>query len=201
MDDDPATNSTQPVYSGAQRPRLWQSAAILLSLPAIAGCLLLGVLVFCTTLGLLALIGQQAQLAESGPIVAAFMTAMEAHDVESAYDLLSTRARLSISRADLETMLDGDFNVLFDGYERVDIVEGTIAFKTDTDDAAPQGWVAQVGGSVYYTDGSIGTFEATLELDGDTWRLHGIQVTVPPDKLSQNPFLVAGQQAEGVRPC
>lgn len=188
MDNYHASTMAQPAASGSPGLWIWQAATVLLSLPAAVGCLLTVALAACAALTVMAVVATQEQVGQAEPVIDEFMTAMAARDVDSAYALLSTRSRRSASPQDLESLLAGSNFGRFEGYQRIGELVGIVAYISNTDELAPQGWVAQISGSVYYADGTIGNFDATLEREGDTWWLYGIYVFVPQEKLTEGAF-------------
>ena len=149
---------------------------------------LIASLCLCSVL-CVALLGTGAfkALSERGNVEQAvdeFMQAMAEKDTDTAYALFSARAQRQTNLSDLEKLLEGNNYVLFDGYQSatVETINLSAAFNTNPD--LPQGTVANVTGTIAYTDGFTGRFEAVLEQAGDEWRLFNINITVPPDKFS-----------------
>ena len=116
-------------------------------------------------------------------VIDEFMRAMMARDVEAAYGLFSTRAQRQTPISSVEEMAEGGNYPLFEGYQStsVDNIEITVGFNTDQD--LPQGTVAEITGSLVYEGGFTGTVTAVLEQENNKWRLHNINITVPPDKF------------------
>ncbi len=112
-----------------------------------------------------------------------FMKAMEKKDTEEAYSHFSTRVKRKLQISAIEEMISEANYALFDEYEKVEIqnINLTNAFNTNPD--APQGKVAKVNGIVTYKNDYTGSFQATLEQEDKGWRLHFINVTVPPNKM------------------
>jgi len=124
--------------------------------------------------------------AEIKPVQAvldAYMKAMAARDVDSAYDLFSPRGQKAATLAKLREMLQGNNYVLFENYESLTIVNFNISAAANTDPNAPQGTVAKVEGKITYSDGFQGSFNGTLEKVDGTWKIYGIFITVPPNKI------------------
>jgi hypothetical protein len=124
---------------------------------------------------------------EQAPVEAVidnFMKAMVQKDTETAFSLFSTRARRQMDIKDLEKMLKGNNYALFDGYQSIQISNFNVSVAANTNPDQPQGKVAKVNGTVLYTGNISGSFDAVLEKEGNTWRLHGINITVPPDKIA-----------------
>lgn len=112
-----------------------------------------------------------------------FMRDMRAREIYKAFALFSTRAQRSVKVEDLSKMSQGNNFVLFDGYQSVTVRNLNVRTVVNADPQSPQGMVAQVDGVVEYDGGIRGRVEAVLEREGEEWRLHFINVTVPPDKL------------------
>ena len=112
------------------------------------------------------------------------MTNMSQEDAGAAYDQFSTRARRTVSLADLEDLLAGNNIALFSGYKSLEISTLTMTRAVNTDPDMPQGLVATVVAEIRYDDGYSGVLNATLEKEGDEWGVAGFHVNVPPDKIS-----------------
>jgi hypothetical protein len=116
-------------------------------------------------------------------VIDSFMRAMVERDTEKAFDLFSARARRQIKMASLEEMLAGNNYALFDGYQSTNIQNINITTAVNTNPDAPQGLVAKVNGIITYSGGITGSFNATLEKEGDQWALDAIYINVPPSKI------------------
>jgi hypothetical protein len=112
-----------------------------------------------------------------------YLNAMADQDARRAYALMSTRAKRYVPLADIEIGLQGNNYVVFEGYRSLEVIDFTITLSSDPDPDMPQGVVAEVQGMISYTDSFTGDFYAILEKEGDEWRIHGINVNVPPDKF------------------
>ncbi|MFT3890296.1 MAG: nuclear transport factor 2 family protein [Anaerolineales bacterium] len=152
----------------------------------IAGLVLvvcLGVCV-CVALGGGALGSVFKEQAPVKAVIDDFMKAMLQKDTEKAYSLFSARVRRQIDISELEKMIKGNNYILFEGYQSIEINNFKVSTSVNTNQNLPQGKVATVNGIVYYSGDIAGKFDAVLEKEGDTWRIHNINVTVPPDKLA-----------------
>lgn len=118
-------------------------------------------------------------------VISEFMQAMEEKNTDNAYALFSSRAQRQLDISEIEKMIEGNNFVLFEGYQSVEVLNINLTQAFNTDQDLPQGTVAKVDGTISYNDGFIGQFNAVLEKEGDVWRLHTINITVPPDKFSQ----------------
>lgn len=116
-------------------------------------------------------------------VIDEFMREMEEEDAAAAYALFSTRAQAQMPQSGLEEQLEGSNSVLWEGYESAELTQFAINMAFSTNPDAPQGTVAQVSGTVTYQEGVRGSFTAVLEEEGEEWRLHSINVTVPPSKI------------------
>jgi hypothetical protein len=176
MTDVPAQEpETNTVHISPPRRR-W---LIIIALVAVGICACVGVGVF--TLGS-TVMGISQEQAVITPIVDAFIQAMMARDTSRAYRLFSTRAQRQTAIADLEALTTGPNYVLFAGYQSVAIETTNLSTIANVDPNLPQGIVATVNGTITYADGVTGTVRATLEQEAGTWRLHAINITVPPSK-------------------
>jgi hypothetical protein len=167
---------TQPSFTPPRRRWL-----IIVALVAVSLCACVGVGVGVFTMGrtLMQVNQEQAMIT---PVLDEFMQAMAARDTNRAYRLFSTRAQRQTAIADLEALTTGPNYVLFDGYQTVVIDSTNLSSMANTDPNVPQGVVANVNGTITYAGGVAGTFRATLEKEEGTWRLHAINITVPPSK-------------------
>jgi hypothetical protein len=64
----------------------------------------------------------------------------------------------------------------FEDYQSLSVTGIHVAKSFNTDPKTPQGTVARASGAVAYQDGGTGVFQATLEKEGDQWRLLSLQV-------------------------
>jgi len=183
MNTDPVSDVVAPVPSAPGQPRTSRAVPILLGTAALAGCFLLAALIACVVIGAAATSSLETQQKEIEPVIDEFMTAMAARDTDRAYALFSARGQQQVSAADVSRLAQGNNYMLFDGYQSVELLDATVGVNSDSDVTAPQGLVAQVSGSIHYAAGFTGSFEAILEHEGESWRLYGIDVSVPPEKF------------------
>jgi hypothetical protein len=120
-------------------------------------------------------------------VIDEFMREMAAKDANKAYTLFSTRGKKSTPLADLQALLQGSNYELFRSYQSVTIANLYPHVTFSADPNMPRGTIAQVEGSVYYSDGFTGELVAVLEKEADQWCLFSIWVTVPPDKIGNRP--------------
>ena len=76
-------------------------------------------------------------------VLDAYMKAMAAKDVDSAYNLFSPRVQKVATPAKLREMLQGNNYVVFENYESLTIVNFNISTADNTNPDAPQGTVAR----------------------------------------------------------
>jgi hypothetical protein len=118
-------------------------------------------------------------------VVEEFMHAMAGKDTEAAYALFSTRAKRTASRSDLEDLLQDNNFLLFDGYTSAQVTDINLGTTVQTNPDLPQGIVAKVNGTIAYKGGFTGRFDAVLEQESKEWKLFGINITIPPEKLGK----------------
>jgi hypothetical protein len=152
---------------------------MIIALVAVGICACVGVGVFTVGRTFMGITQEQQTIA---PVIDEFMQTMVARDTNRAYRLFSTRAQRQTAIADLEALTTGPNYVLFDGYQSVAIDSTNLSTIANVDPDVAQGIVATINGTVTYADGIAGTVRATLEKEAGTWRLHAINITVPPSK-------------------
>lgn len=123
------------------------------------------------------------EMAPVESVLDAFMQDMETKDVESAYALFSPRVQRQMPVDDIQTMIDGNNFVLFDGYQSLSVEYLTLTAAVNTNPDTPQGTVAEANGFVEYSGGFTGNFSATLEKVDGKWMIYRIDIIVPPDKF------------------
>jgi hypothetical protein len=147
----------------------------------------LGIFAFCCLAALLSFIYSTViSVREKRPIeqvLDSYMYAMSVKSAEGAYALLSPRAKQQNSLRQIQELLEGNYFVLVKDYERVSISTWRVAATVNSDPLKPQGTVAIVSGTIYYRDGSTGTFNGILEKIDDEWRIYDVSVSVPPEKF------------------
>jgi hypothetical protein len=123
---------------------------------------------------------------ERAPIEAvldAYMKSMAAKDIEGAYALFSPRAQRQFASSDLQELTEGNNYYVFKGYLSLEIQNLNLNAAVNVNPDVPQGTVATITATVSYEDGFTGSMNAVLEKVDGAWMLHGINVTVPPDKF------------------
>lgn len=169
------SNVISPTPKGSNK-KLWIFAGIVVAVICI--CSVLCLVLLGTSFGKV--------MVEKAPVEAVlddFMVKMTAKDIESAYELFSPRVQRQISLENVQEMADGNNYVLFEGYQDLSVTNLNIGPAVNTNPDMPQGTVANVSGEISYSGGFVGHFEAILEKVERNWRLHYINVTVPPDKI------------------
>jgi hypothetical protein len=149
---------------------------------AAAVFLTLGTTVCCIAV----LVPSFSAFADMDEVVAAldtFMSRMVAKDVDSAYDMVSSGGRSSITRADLEELIDGGNYALFDGYQSLEVSGFNVRSGANANPAAPQGSWVEVNGTVHYVNGYTGSFNAIVQQENGEWLIHSFFVNIPPDKM------------------
>ena len=116
-------------------------------------------------------------------VIDEFMCAMVRKDTNAAYALFSTHAKRTASRSKLEELLQGNNFALFDGYKNAQITNMNLSTVFQTNSDLPQGIVAKVNGTITYEGGFMGRFDAILEQENKEWKLFGINITIPPEKM------------------
>jgi len=144
-------------------------------------CACIGVVAFSIGGGLVQSFTERPKV---GALLDELMQDMSQQDANAAYELLSTRARRTVSLADIGALLVGNNGKLFSGYQSLEIATLSIGSAVNSDPNVPQGTVATVVAEVSYDDGYKGTLNATLERQGEEWAVAGFHINVPPDKLS-----------------
>ncbi len=155
----------------------------------IIGALLVGLCCISVLVGIAGLIGTGVfKMMTEEPkveiVIDEYMRAMADQDANNAYTLFSTRAKRSVSLADIEIGLEGNNYLVFKDYQSLSVNNFNIGVNSDSNPDMPQGVVAHVDGMITYADGFTGDFAAVLEQEGDGWHLFGINVNVPPDKFN-----------------
>lgn len=180
--DPPATAITSAAPDVARKKR--RTRLILVSAGGTALCLCA---FLCAAAALWLLGSGGVRLAQERDSITAvvdqFMRVMEAEDAAAAYALFSARAQRQVPLSTLERDLAGSNHVLFEGYQSISLSQLSINAALTTDPDQPQGTVAKALGTVAYEGGFEGTFTAVLEEEDGQWRLHTINVTVPPAKV------------------
>jgi hypothetical protein len=113
-----------------------------------------------------------------------FMSAMDDKNTSKAYTFFSTRSKRTTPLADIEKLLEGNNNALFEGFRSATITSFYVTTASNADPDMPQGQVAELEGTISYAGGFTRDFTAVLELEEGEWRIFEIYVTVPPNKFN-----------------
>ncbi len=152
----------------------------------IAGFAIFVVILLCSALAVVVFVSIQGSIAaERTPIntvLDQFMKTMLAEDVQSAKALFSPSAQQQLSVDDFDKLIQLGDKVLFMGYSSISADNITLNKGINTNPNTPQGTYAEVTGSVYYDDGSVGSFSAVLEKVDGKWMLYNININVPVQK-------------------
>lgn len=163
--------SYRPAKEETMRTRRW----------LIPGAIVAGIMVLCACLSGICLITASitaVQVTEECLALAdTFMTAMAVGDTGEAYSLFSADAQRDVTTEQLQSMIDGPFLVLFEGYEEL----GMDGYYVNFDTAI--GLNIELSGPVYYQDGTVGSFEATFQRFSGDWWLYYIEVNVPQQRI------------------
>ena len=107
-----------------------------------------------------------------------FMAAMANTDSKRAYDFFSNRAKIEVSLAKVNSLLQGDSGRLFVGYRRAEIKYVDISLQPTSASDYPQSVFASVYGTIAYETEPLVEFDALLERENDQWKLHSITIDV-----------------------
>lgn len=109
-------------------------------------------------------------------VVNNYFRLMKNQDIEGAYELFSLRARQTIPQSDLEKLARPPNDYLFSDFEKAAVLHIQIQYTSGRT-------LAHVRGTANFSNGIVGTFQGTLEREGDDWRILSMNVFVPPSKL------------------
>jgi len=152
------------------------------------GVLLIGAII-CLVTGSLGVGNVNAEKASVESVLDSYMKSMVSKEIESAYALFSPRSQRQIPISEIQELVDGNYYILFDGYQNLSVQNINLTVSANTNPDLPQGSVATVNGIINFEGGFQGTFRATLEKVDGKWLLAGINITVPPDKFQLSPGL------------
>ncbi len=134
--------------------------------------------------GIQSFMGENARRDEAGETIDRFMNLMKDHHEEEAYNLFSIVARQETSLEDLKKMNNGSGYNLVQGYRRIEVKSFQLNLPSISVSGPPRGRTATVTGQILYNQHESGQFEATLEEEGDDWKLLGINISPVPDWIS-----------------
>lgn len=182
----PSEPSLPGFQPDARLPRKKARRTLWIVLGSVVGVILLCLVLAVVVIGrnLLNVATEQTAIT---PVIDRFMHLMNQRDAQAAYQLFSSRAQRQTPMTDVMALVEEPNYVLFDGYQSTTINSTNLTSTVNTNQDVPQGQVATVSGSISYTDGTKGSFRATLEQEDGDWRLFFINVTVPPSKVKSAP--------------
>ena len=105
-----------------------------------------------------------------------FMETMSRGRADDAFALLSSRGKSHAPRSAVEAALEGDNFVRWHDYLKVELRNINVSRQLS-------GWEANVSGVVTYRGPYDGHFQAVLDWEDAKWRVRGITVAVPPEKI------------------
>jgi hypothetical protein len=171
-------DSISPSNAGAKtrkRSRMWLLIVISFGAVAVCVCLSLVALLFVAAGAFTTSADNQDDwLALSD----AYMQAMAAKDVGTAYQLFSQEARREMGQSEFTGPLEGPLFALFDGYEDLDIGSWQINYYF------PEGKTVELTGYISYRENVEGSYEAILVEEDGQWKIHWFYVSVAPEKIN-----------------
>jgi hypothetical protein len=124
-------------------------------------------------------------------LVDQFMRDMAARDTVNAYALFTSAARRTIPLSDLEKLLEENDQVLYFGYQKVEITSLEVSSGLDISPSAVENRIAKVKGKVYYEGGSVGLLDAVFMRENHTWRIHNLNLNIPSLAGTPTPQVVS----------
>jgi len=167
-----APNAYQPPFAAEPPPRrnsaLWWVIGGGLAAMCCCGGPCIGMLVP----GVYVLVSEGANV---GQVVTGFLEDINAKRTDSALDRFSANAisEASLTREKMEELAD-DPN--FRGAAKASVSSINIKSNFNSDPKVPQGTFAEASGSISYSGGDSGTFNATLQKEGGKWRLRFLRI-------------------------
>lgn len=111
-------------------------------------------------------------------LVQDFLTAMSNKDADKAYALMSSESDAQNQLSNIDTQLQGNKYVIFEGFREISLNEVNISqFGTYK--------YAEVSGDVYYEEGFIGDFTAKVVKEGQEWKIQWLTVNAPAGKFAK----------------
>ena len=114
-------------------------------------------------------------------VLNSFMEAMAARDTIKARTYIAAQSNLRLSNM-LDQMTTGADYAMFNHYQNLVLETSPFDSSLGSDDELA---VIPVSGSVLYSDGYKGTFEAQMVKQGAEWVIISIEISVPPRKVEQ----------------
>jgi hypothetical protein len=176
------SSETEPLEDKKKEP---YSAKRIIAITLLSFCALLGMCLL--TAGVF--IGKRALEWTAGKasyasVIDSFMTTMQRSDYYAAQALFSIKAQEVATIAKLEGMKKGGNAAIFDQYQniRVDFINNISSLNTDS---SLSGKFVNIKGAVQYSDGYMGQFTASLHLENGHWKIHSVNIIIPPDKIEK----------------
>jgi len=104
-----------------------------------------------------------------------FLADVNAKRIDEALARFSSRAKrtAAMNREQIEQFADAPYAR---GCQAAHVTNINVSQNYNTNQDVPQGTVANVSGTLDYSDGVRGTFRATLEREQGEWRLHSVHL-------------------------
>ena len=169
--NEPLTSSSDELVDELKKKRRNRNliiGAVVVGLAVLVGCCMLVVSFVKDFAG---------NIGTGNEVLTEFLQAMSEKDVDSAYALMSERAKVEVSRDDLQELVDGANFVLFDGFEDLTITSTHQRTTTNF------GTYLEIEGIVLFEHEFRGSLEAIVHKEGEEWKITSVNVTVPPDKM------------------
>lgn len=118
---------------------------------------------------------------EARTVVKQFLHTVDIGDADRAYELMSTRAKMDVSRSQLKESMEesGDLG-RFERYKRLYVERSWILTRIDVNPDFRR-HRATLMESVMYDNAADATFRAVVEKEGEEWRILKIEVSAPSD--------------------
>lgn len=176
------SSSASRFGSAAQPTRIRQRLTVLLvSALALAA---IGLIRWSSTADMAGVARQQSKIEA---LVDEYMVAMAGGNALGAYTLFSPRAQRQMTVTDIEQLTRGDAYLAFQEYQSAHVNSLVVRIVISTNPDSPQGFVAEITGSIGYDDRTEGSFAAVLERSASQWRLFNIRITPPLERLQHKP--------------
>lgn len=112
-------------------------------------------------------------------VIDRFMTDMANKENDNIASMFVER----LERTELQEQLEAMDYAYFDGYRSLSVSNFRVSQQINTNPMTPQGTVASLNGTIEYTEGFTGTFDAVLEKHDEEWLFFGININVSPEKI------------------
>lgn len=115
---------------------------------------------------------------ELSPPLDSFLKATSSGDIDTAWQWVSDHAKQAKTKDSLAKFVS-DQPYLFKDYKSF------VIKNTNITSMSGQPTVADIAGTISYTDGDTGTFTARLEKQNEGWRVLAINITVSPERIKR----------------